>query len=86
VAVTLYSQMQLDRADADSAMLTDSARGLLVLKQQVLKTLSSANLLDNGGNKLLLNLMQPVSARQDHRNGVGSFTLNFSTDFVWNLS
>ena len=88
VVVTVWSGMRLDRADADALMMTDAARGLLTLKQQILKALSGYALLDHSGNKILVRPMRPINAGHPQRESEakGSFSLSFSTDFIWNLS
>lgn len=87
VIVTVFSQMKLDRADSDEIMLLHDARGLLKLKQRILKALSDHDLLGADGNPLLLEAMAPLSSGhpRDNNESVGEFSLSFSTDFIWDL-
>jgi len=88
VIVTVFSAMKLDRADADVAMLTDASRGLLGLKQQVLKSLVGKMLVDQSSNNILLRPMRPLQADHPNRHNdtKGKFSLMFETIFQWNLN
>lgn len=88
VIVTVFSQMRLDRPDADSKMLTDETRGLLALKRQILSALSGRQLQDADGNNILTTVMRPINASHPGRAAeeTGAFSVAFSTDFVWDLS
>lgn len=88
VIVTVFSQMRLDRPDGDTSMLTDQTRGLLPLKQSVLKALNGAMLQDPNSNNILLSAMRPVNSSHPSRadEKLGTFSLAFTTDFQWNLN
>jgi len=88
VIVTVFSQMRLDRPDADTRMLTDETRGLLTLKKQILKALNAKQLQDGEGNNILTSVMRPINAGHPGRASeeMGTFSLAFATDFLWNLS
>lgn len=90
VLVSIHSAMDLDRVEHAKAVLTNSQRGLLVIKQRILKALTGHRLVDGGGNELLVNLIHPMRAQnlvpRNDRTRLKRVSLMFSTDFQWDLS
>jgi hypothetical protein len=88
VVITVWSMMKLDRPGGDVRMMTEDARGLLNLKRAILKALKGHDLLDGEGHKILVRPMRPLNAGhpQRHEEEQGSFSLSFSTDFIWDLT
>jgi len=89
VLVTVFSNLGLDRPDEHTALLLDPSRGLITLKQQLLKTmLANPMLQDANGNNILIEPMLPQQSSSTGRNSsreMGRFSLRFSTSFRWNL-
>lgn len=92
VMVTVFSRIEVDQIEHFSRGLTDPERGLLTLKQQILKALAGKNLdggLFNGFGSLLL--MEHLGPRQAihpgsrNRDDMASFSLAFDAKFSWNL-
>lgn len=89
VVVTVYSTMRLDRPGRIENLLKDDTRGMLPLKQKLLKALASHNLLDANGNTILVNYMhagRSTAPRFDREKNMGVMSLHFHTDFEWDLS
>ncbi len=88
VVITVWNDVKLDRQGGDERSLTDESRGLLTLKRLILKALSEHTLLDANSNKILKEPMRPINSGHPNRNDEehGSFSVSFSTDFVWDLS
>jgi hypothetical protein len=88
VVVTVFTRMLLDRGGRSVKVLTESTRGLLVVKRLVLKALSGHDLVDPVGNQLLRNLMAPLNCDPPKfldEDKIGYLSLRFSTDFDWDL-
>jgi hypothetical protein len=89
VLVSAWSSMRLDQNEHAAAVLSDESRGLLVLKQRILKALAGHDLQDADGNSLLTALMEPRSAQHPQRAAFGErhvgFTLAFATPFDWDI-
>ncbi len=88
VIVTVFSQMKLDRSDADASMLLHADRGLLKLKGLILKALAGHSLANSSNEMILLQPMAPINSGypRDASENAGEFSLSFSTDFRWDLS
>ncbi len=91
VIVTIWSACKLDKAGEATAALTDTTRGVLVLKRKILQALTSHDLLDANGNKMLVDYMQPVTSDIPRASVYGEtqkigVPLAFSTNFAWDLS
>ena len=92
VEIVVYNAVRLDQVGHDAAALTDAARGLLILKHDILRALSGHDLQDGNGNEILINMMAPLlsgsprSIKGDGDRHVGDISLQFSTDFEWNLT
>lgn len=90
VEVVIFNAVKLDRVGHDSALMTEASRGLLVLKLAILKALSGHDLQDGSGNEILINLMAPLKSENPRSSkgkdgAVGDLSLQFSTDFEWDL-
>lgn len=87
VWVTLFSRLKLDQAQHAKQTLYDTSRGLLVLKGAILKALSGHDLMDTGGNQILIGYMAPLSSARPVKEweGFSSISVAFSTDFEWDL-
>ncbi len=88
VVITVWSAMKLDRPNGDKYMMTDATRGLLTLKQDILRAMiKKGPLMDSNGNIIISKPMQPINAGHPQRadDALGAFSLSFSTDFVWDL-
>lgn len=91
VEIVIFNAVKLDRVGHDSALLTEASRGLLVLKKQILKALSGHDLQDGNGEEILINLMAPLLSKNPRSSkgkegAVGDLSLQFSTDFEWDLT
>jgi hypothetical protein len=91
VIVSAWSAMRLDRNEHARAVLTDDSRGLLILKQKILKALSGIMLTDpDDGHSLLTALCQPINSNHPQRAPFGEkhvgFSLTFATPFYWDLT
>lgn len=90
IIVSVWSTILLDKLQQYEIALTESTRGLLAWKHKILAALTSHDLANASGDKLLMNYMKPVTS--DHpkqamyRDGRVGFSLAFETDFVWNLA
>lgn len=87
VWVTAFSRIKTDQAQHAKQLLTDSSRGLLVLKKQILAALAGHDLQDAAGNEILRNYMAVVgAARPIHQwEEFSAISISFSTDFDWDL-
>lgn len=91
VQIVIFNSVKLDRVGHDSALLTEASRGLLILKKQILKALSDHDLQDGNGKEILINLMAPLLSENPRSSkgkegAVGDLSLQFSTDFEWDLT
>jgi hypothetical protein len=91
VVVCVYNAIRLDRSGHDAELLTHSARGLLKLKQDILKALAGHDLADLAGNQILLHHIEPERAEDirsmwEKPNALGDMALVFKTEFEWDLS
>lgn len=91
VIIVLMSSMKLDRIGHNSSLLADQSRGLLIVKQKILKALTSHRLADTSGNFLLTDEMMPSRSESpqsgsDSGKEVGDIALVFQTPFLWDLS
>lgn len=92
VVVSVFSRMQQDQLERCITTLTDSERGLLIIKQQILAALAGKNL-DGGeylGNpcNLLMEALTPTRVRHVPRDSLDAFayfSLYFDAKFNWNL-
>lgn len=88
VVVTVFSNIKLGRPGDDASSLGASERGLLVVKRAVLKALNAYVLLNANAEQIISRPMKPLGSGhpQFQETDIGSISLNFSTDFVWDLS
>lgn len=90
VAVTVFSDIKLDRVDHDSSLMNDESRGLFVLETKILKALAGYMLTNSDGSDILTAHMFPLNDTSPQRNQDphkhGDFQLVFSTNFDWDMS
>ena len=97
IVVTVWSRIEMDQIERFQAGLTDPQRGLLPLKQMILKALAGKNL--NGDDPditeetnedsvlLLMEALSPSRARHQPQkiDDFASFSLSFDAKFNWDL-
>jgi hypothetical protein len=88
VVVTIFSAMRLDRPQHSVSFLTDSARGVLVAKRNVLKALAGFDPLNVDGDMLLCEPLTPTTCPRplNDRQRIGDVQLWFSTVFQWDMT
>lgn len=87
--VTVYNRVRLDPTNRAESILKEAARGLLILKRQVLEALTGHHLTNANGVPILINYMVPRQATQPALNPedkVAYVSIAFQTDFEWNLT
>lgn len=90
VQIVIFNSEKLDRHGRDTVMLTEDARGLLVMKREILRYLSGHDLEDQNNNQILVSRMAPLrsdnpKSARDNKTRVGDLSILFSTDFQWDL-
>ena len=89
VTVTLYTRTRTDQTDHAERLFHDETRGLMVLKQKVLKALVGHVLTDIDGNELLtqhLYAMQSWRPRVDQQSNLAMTAVGFGVDYNWDLT
>lgn len=89
VTVTAFSEINLDRKDEEISMLTHEDRGLLRLKQKILKCLAGKMLRNAAGDAILTATIAPVSSgfpAASDSGKHGRVSVSFSTNFEWDLT
>jgi len=91
LTVTAYVRMALDSSDHAFRRLSDTSRGLLFRKRQILKAMVGWDLLTGSGNEVLRSLMfatraaRPMMVRVDNRPGLilGMLQVDFRAVYDW---
>ncbi len=89
VTVTAYARIQLDSSDHDEKVLRDAGRGLLILKEKILRTLVGQDLITLDGDTFLRNLLFAQHATRpahDRDQGIAWISLTFGVHFDWDLT
>jgi len=89
VTVCAYAKIALDPGDRATQIMTEETRGMLRLKQRILKALSGHDLTDASGDTLLRSLLQPLQDWEPQYNfesKIARIGVGFATDFDWDLS
>lgn len=87
ITVTIFSKLTLDRVGQAAILLTETTKGLLVKKKQILKALVGWMPVDGSNNQIGVSHMRalgcsPVGQYQDG----GRMSIQFSSEFLWDLS
>ncbi len=93
VEVAACTRIRLDQAEHADALFTDTTRGLLELKRQILQALAGHDLLgqDLGGGeyaRILTQYLAPVAAgpaEYDPGSGIATLGVTFTVEFSWQL-
>ncbi len=93
VVVTVFSRTNLDPQEESEIALTDDETGLLKWKRRILKSLAGKTLTNSDGNEITVNYIFPRTANRpvipkadDEENLPVSMSLDFDTDFEWDLT
>lgn len=88
VIVTVWNEMNLDRNDEMTELLTNAERGMLYWKRLILKALlTTGDLLDTSGNNILIQPMRPKDANAVATDNKWSeMHIDFEAIFSWDLA
>lgn len=91
--VSVWSRIETDQLEHTDGALTDSIRGLLPLKQKVLKSLAGQQLYSDAPTNtrpLLVEWLRPTTAQhppsRQFDDDFSSFSIVFEADMQWDLS